>query len=76
MSNDVPISFPLQYTYKTIRVADSEDENLLDHFDQTNRFIETARQTGRILVHCMAGVSRSATVVIAYLIWKNSWTVS
>ena len=55
------------FMYKTIRVADMEEENLLDHLEDTNAFIEKAiDQGGSVLVHCRAGVSRSATVMIAY----------
>lgn len=35
-------------------------------------FIEEARsQGGRVLIHCSQGVSRSAALVIAYLMWKQ-----
>jgi protein-tyrosine phosphatase len=41
--------------------------NLKEHFSVTNEFIHTHLQTTNVLVHCLAGVSRSATVTIAYL---------
>lgn len=37
-------------------------------------FIDFALQNGNCLVHCFAGVSRSATMVIVYLMKKNGWT--
>ncbi|KAH8822937.1 protein-tyrosine phosphatase-like protein [Flagelloscypha sp. PMI_526] len=58
-----------------IPVNDWIDADLLCHFDETNKFIDEAlEQEKGIIVHCMMGVSRSATVVIAYLMWKKSMT--
>ncbi|KFB46988.1 hypothetical protein ZHAS_00014997 [Anopheles sinensis] len=54
-----------------IQAADVPREDLIGHFEDTNRFIGDSLAEGRhVLVHCYFGVSRSATIVIAYLMEK------
>lgn len=39
-------------------------------FDEINTLIDEGRQNGGVLVHCYAGVSRSSTFVIGYIMQK------
>jgi len=56
----------------TMPMLDIEDYAISQFFPEACAFIESAIQSGGvILVHCMVGVSRSATIVAAYLMWKN-----
>ncbi|CAL5420603.1 unnamed protein product [Camellia sinensis] len=56
---------------KLVRMAvplrDTENENLLDYLDVCLDFIDKNRKEGFVLVHCFAGVSRSAAIITAYL---------
>eukprot|EP00050_Salpingoeca_kvevrii_P017605 m.66637 g.66637 ORF g.66637 m.66637 type:complete len:328 (-) comp7630_c1_seq2:59-1042(-) len=58
--------------YCTVPLEDADSEPLKEHFDATFRFIDDALADpeARVLVHCRAGVSRSATLVIWYLARK------
>ena len=73
--------FPSQLTYKLIDVDDTEKAADVDAlgkcFPEAVAYIDNClnqKQTP-LLVHCMAGVSRSASVVCAYLIWKYQLSV-
>ncbi|XP_024545133.1 dual specificity protein phosphatase 12 isoform X2 [Selaginella moellendorffii] len=52
---------------KTVPLIDTEAQNLLDYLEECLEFIDKGRSEGSVLVHCVAGISRSATVITAYL---------
>merc|ERR1711976_211867 len=51
--------------YMHIDISDSAETEIREHFEETADFIRSSK--GRVLVHCQAGVSRSPTIAIAYL---------
>uniref|UniRef100_A0A8D2NRM7 protein-tyrosine-phosphatase n=1 Tax=Zosterops lateralis melanops TaxID=1220523 RepID=A0A8D2NRM7_ZOSLA len=61
-------SFKDQYCYKWIPVEDSHTADISSHFQEAIDFIDYIRRSGgKILVHCEAGISRSPTICMAYL---------
>jgi hypothetical protein len=61
--------YPNDFKYMIINAMDDENTNLDMVFEDSNKFIDDAVENiGNILVHCMMGKSRSATIVGAYLI--------
>lgn len=55
-------------------VEDTPETNILQMMPLALNFIHKGRCTGNILVHCVAGVSRSASFCIAYLIREMGFT--
>ncbi|CAL9730639.1 tyrosine-protein phosphatase Yvh1p [Monosporozyma unispora] len=81
------------YTLKNIPIDDTEDEDVLQYFNETNTFIDHCLfpneieydpnlvdfkkkpQHGAIYIHCQAGISRSPTFIIAYLMYRYGLTL-
>ncbi|CAG9314030.1 unnamed protein product [Blepharisma stoltei] len=58
-------------TYYYVQIDDLARENMMQHLPGALNFIHSNLQRGdKVLVHCAAGVSRSATIVIAYIMAK------
>ena len=56
------------FTHKILDVMDIDYENIIQYFGECLNFING---DAKVFVHCAAGESRSATIVIAYLMYKN-----
>jgi len=76
MTDEVENAFPNRYEYHNIMIDDDVDVDIGKHFEEATNLIEKARKEKQaILVHCLAGVSRSSTIVLAYLIRYGEMTL-
>ena len=67
---DSPPNYPeeLNINHKTINLKDCLSVNIIPFLKECIDFIENS---DKIYIHCSCGISRSPTVVIAYLMWKT-----
>eukprot|EP00760_Papus_ankaliazontas_P038972 PhM_4_TR9446/c0_g1_i4/m.9298 len=65
------------FRYLKLALKDHSDEDIGQHFHAAIEFIEEARRSGgKVLVHCRQGVSRSPTIVLAYIMRAYSMSLS
>lgn len=77
VTREIDNFFPGMFDYFNVRVYDDEKTDLLKHWDNTFKYINRARMEGsKVLVHCKMGISRSASVVIAYAMKAYNWDFS
>ena len=62
-----------EFIHKSINVDDDYQTNIIQYFKECLLFIEG---NDKIFVHCAAGMSRSPTIVIAYIMWKNKLSLN
>ncbi|XP_060652135.1 dual specificity protein phosphatase Mpk3 [Drosophila nasuta] len=63
--------------YLQIPITDHYSQDVAMHFPAAIQFIEEARRANSaVLVHCLAGVSRSVTVTLAYLMHTRALSLN
>ncbi|UJR33841.1 hypothetical protein I4U23_021264 [Adineta vaga] len=78
IESDLPIDSNDNYIRKHIRVEDIETTDLLTEFDACYDFILNAlteNSTNNVLIHCLVGVSRSATIACMWLMHRYKLSV-
>ncbi|XP_071947783.1 dual specificity protein phosphatase 12-like [Antedon mediterranea] len=75
MSSVKPSLSSQEVVHKFVEVDDDLEADILQFLPECTEFVKDGLQKGGILVHCFGGVSRSASVVIAYLMEKECLTV-
>ncbi|KAK7363709.1 hypothetical protein VNO77_05861 [Canavalia gladiata] len=77
VAGKLPPAHPGDFVYKVIDVADRDDVDLKQYFNECFDFIDEAkRHGGNVLVHCFAGRSRSVTIIVAYLMKTRGMSFS
>ena len=65
-----PPQYPkeMKINHISFKLEDKKTNNILKYFKECIYFIENS---DKIYIHCLFGISRSPTIVIAYLMWKT-----
>jgi hypothetical protein len=59
--------------YIRVPINDTASEDIGKYFEQTSKIIQKALDSDlTVFVHCKAGISRSASIVIAYIMWSEN----
>ena len=65
------------FEYLYIPLYDSTSQKLDKYLEKANKFIKEGSENGnKILIHCGAGVSRSATLCLMYMITEKKYKFS
>ena len=65
--SELECKFPNEFQYLKINLNDYIEDSILPYIDQCMEFINDNNDK-KIFIHCNAGVSRSPSIVISYLI--------
>lgn len=77
VSKEIPNTFEGNYNYYRIPINDDSEHHISEYIPKILEFLEatTIDEENAILVHCYMGSSRSASVVLLYLITKYGYNL-
>lgn len=71
---NIPNKYEPEITYMKLIIFDFESQDISQYFAESFEFIDNALtqcEHNSVLVHCNAGISRSSSFIIAYLLQKR-----
>jgi protein-tyrosine phosphatase len=71
--NNLAAHYPNDFKYLQLPIDDSDTQGITEYFNASYDFIKEGIETGGCFVHCAFGVSRSASIIISYLMRENKW---
>jgi protein-tyrosine phosphatase len=73
VTNEINNYYPDDFVYINYKIDDSEADNIEEYLDSSYKILKD-NSDKNILVHCYMGASRSASIVIYYLMKENNLT--
>ena len=71
---EIEFKYPENFKHRVLHIEDTFDQDISFAFAPAFDFIERNRKEGNVLVHCTSGISRSAALLIAYMMQKYNLT--
>eukprot|EP01119_Soliformovum_irregulare_P017950 TRINITY_DN5421_c0_g1_i1.p1 TRINITY_DN5421_c0_g1~~TRINITY_DN5421_c0_g1_i1.p1 ORF type:complete len:155 (+),score=7.45 TRINITY_DN5421_c0_g1_i1:79-543(+) len=75
LKSETRVAPPSNFVHKLVEVKDETHASIECYFSECAEFISSARRNGKVLVHCYAGISRSPTIIISYLMATSKLTL-
>ncbi|PIC40994.1 hypothetical protein B9Z55_008567 [Caenorhabditis nigoni] len=71
----IPNHFPGNFEYLKIDILDLPETKIVDYFDEVFDYIKKVHEKrGKCFIHCNAGISRSASFAVGYLMKSQQMT--
>jgi predicted protein tyrosine phosphatase len=74
-AEEIDSHFPHRFNYLRLNLKDIPEQSLYEVLQRSYEFIRSAiSRGGTVYVHCAAGVSRSVSIVVYFLMKLKKWT--
>lgn len=71
----IPNHFPNHFEYLKIDILDLPETNIVEYFDRVFSYVQDVQEKGgKSFIHCNAGISRSASFAIGFLMKSQAMT--